>query len=69
MKTAVLAACLLLVACGATVKVSNPRSAVIHAGGVRSAQALADTECGKHKRHAQFQQERPEFIFTFHCVE
>jgi hypothetical protein len=48
---------------------SNARSAVIHAGGLRSAQALADSECGRHKRIAQFHQERPEFVFTFHCVE
>lgn len=59
----------LLTGCAATVKASSPRSAVIHAGGIAKAQALADSECGKHQRIAQFVQERPEFVFTFNCVE
>jgi hypothetical protein len=59
----------LLSACSSSVKVSNSRSAVIHAGGIKPAQTLADTECGKHKRIAKFVQEKPEFVYTFDCVE
>jgi hypothetical protein len=58
-----------LAGCAATVQATSPRSAVVHAPSVAKAQAAADTECGKHRRFAQFVQERPEFVFTFHCVE
>lgn len=58
-----------LVGCGATIKASSPRSVVIHAGGVSKAQELATTECAKYKRFARFVQERPEFVYSFDCVE
>lgn len=69
MKTLILALAALLAGCGSTVKASSPRSAVVHAGGVAGAQKLADTECAKHGRYARFVQERPEFVFTFDCVQ
>ncbi len=55
--------------CAPTIKMSNPRSVVVHAGGVASASRVAEQECSKHGRVAQFNQERPEFVFTFACVE
>jgi hypothetical protein len=67
--TPLLLAAATLAGCGATVKASSPRSVVIHAPGVQSAQKLADEECAKHKRFAEFQQQRPEFVYTFRCVE
>lgn len=57
-----------LAGCGATVKASSPRSAVIHAANVASAQALADKECAKHTRLAQFSRQLDMFVFTFDCV-
>jgi type IV secretory pathway TrbF-like protein len=57
-----------LAGCGASVKASSARSVVIHATGVGSAQALADTECAKHSRHAQFSRQLERFVFTFDCV-
>jgi hypothetical protein len=69
MKSLVLLLTLAVAGCGATVKASSPRSVVIHAGGVASAQTLANTECAKHGRFARFVQERPEFVYTFDCVE
>ena len=57
----------LVAGCGATVKASSSRSAVIHAGGIASAQVLADTECAKHSRFARFVQ-GGDFVFHFDCV-
>lgn len=57
----------LLSGCAASVKASSPRSAVIHAGGIASAQKLADSECAKHQRFAKFVQ-GGDFVFHFDCV-
>jgi hypothetical protein len=36
---------------------------------MKAAQEAANIECAKHKRFAKFIQEKPEFVFTYHCVE
>lgn len=58
-----------LAGCAPTIKMSTPRSVVVKAGGISAAAKMAEAECSKHGRMAQFLQERPEFVFTFSCVQ
>ena len=59
----------MLTGCAASIKASSPRSVVIDSWSMKAAQEAANTECAKHKRFAKFIQEKPEFVFTYHCVE
>lgn len=58
-----------LAGCAPTIKMSTPRSVVVHAGGLAKAAKTAEAECSKHGRMARFHQERPAFVFTFDCTE
>jgi uncharacterized protein YceK len=69
MKTLLLITVVLLAGCGATIKAASPRSVVIHAMTIQSAQALADKECEKHRRFAEFVTKPDGFIWQFRCVE
>ena len=62
------AVALALAGCGATVKASSPRSVVIFAHGVGQAQTLANSECEKHGRFAQFVRSPESLIYHFDCV-
>lgn len=57
-----------LAGCASTIKASTPRSVVVH-GGLKNSTKLAEQECAKHNRYAEYVQERPDFVHTFKCVD